>query len=52
MVVVGKYTDFAPETQSYWAILQKQAETAAGGSVITCPPPLSVLKDTYDHSCY
>jgi hypothetical protein len=25
---------------------------AAGESVIKCPSPLNVLKDTYDHSCY
>jgi hypothetical protein len=25
---------------------------AVGESVINCPPPLNVLKDTYDHSCY
>ena len=25
---------------------------AQGESVIQCPSPLSVLKDTYDHSCY
>ena len=26
--------------------------TAAGESVMKCPSPLNVLKDTYDHSCY
>jgi hypothetical protein len=25
---------------------------AWGESVIKCPSPLNVLKDTYDHSCY
>ena len=25
---------------------------AAGESVIKCPSPLNVLKDTYDQSCY
>ena len=25
---------------------------AVGESVIKCPYPLSVLKDTYEHSCY
>ena len=28
------------------------ARTAQGESVIKCPSPLKVLKDTYDHSCY
>jgi hypothetical protein len=25
---------------------------AAGGTIIKCPFPLDVLKDTYDHRCY
>ena len=25
---------------------------ARGESVIKCPSPLNMLKDTYDHSCY
>jgi hypothetical protein len=28
------------------------AGLATGESVIECPSPLNVLKDTYDHSCY
>jgi hypothetical protein len=28
------------------------AHLARGESVIKCPSPLDVLKDTYDHSCY
>jgi hypothetical protein len=28
------------------------ARLAAGESVIKCPYPLNVLKDTYDYSCY
>ena len=28
------------------------AQLARGGSVIKCPSPLHVLKDTYDHGCY
>jgi hypothetical protein len=28
------------------------AAAAAGESAIKCPSPLSVLKDTYDQSCY
>jgi hypothetical protein len=33
------------------AWLQVQYPIAAGESVITCPSPLNVLKDAYDHSC-
>ena len=29
-----------------------QRRLAAGGTVITCPSPLNIIKATYDHSCY
>ena len=29
----------------------EQVTIAVGESVIKCPSPLNVLKDTYDHSC-
>jgi hypothetical protein len=36
--------------RSRWA--WPRVRTAAGGSVVVCPPPLNVLKDTNDRSCY
>jgi hypothetical protein len=29
----------------------QQAPSPAGGSVIKCPSPLSVIKGSYEHSC-
>jgi hypothetical protein len=41
----------ASAAASRWAS-RRSAPLAAGESVIKCPSPPNVLKDTYDHSCY
>jgi hypothetical protein len=42
---------FHENTVRNW-LLHRLVLLARGESFITCPSPLNVLKDTYDHSCY
>jgi hypothetical protein len=39
-------------TDGSGATVETVVNVAEGGSVIKCPSPLNVRKDTYDHSCY
>jgi hypothetical protein len=49
---VDRTPDLAGFTHFVPTAFNLAARVAAGESVIRCPSPLNVIKDTYDHSCY